>query len=382
LTTSLRYRLAARLGLDHARLDRDQIVPLQLLRGLAASGVVVEHLIERYVRRGAMPAGLPDFMTNLGQTGVATFFAISGFIMVYISLRGDRPPPTGPAFLRGRYLRIAPLYYLMTLLIVAFAWATHRVSTDPADRLPSAAEWLLSAAFIPHRGVSGLIQPVYALGWTLHYEMFFYLLFAIGLSLFARRGAYLVLGMIGVLVALGTGIDAPPDTIGLRILAYVFTRPIMGYFAIGIVIALLRHQLWRRLPVLPVPVLAMVLIVALAIATLDLHRATTMAAIATALAATVLPSPERRREGVFSNFSRAFGDASYSIYLTHSFLLGAFASLTASIAARGLPALALMAMLACALCFAAGWLTWRFVELPIAARIRGRRASEVALTAP
>ncbi len=364
-----------------ASVERDQIVPLQFLRGLAASGVVVEHLLERYARRGALPVGVPEFCAKLGQTGVATFFAISGFIMVFIALRNGRTTPSGPAFLRGRYLRIAPLYYLTTVAIVAYGWVTHIARPDPAYRLPTAAEWLFSAAFVPHRGVFGPIQPIYELGWTLHYEMFFYVLFAIGLSLWGRRGAFGVLGALGFLIAVGPFVDAPPDAYGLRVAAYVFTRPIMGYFAIGIAIALLRHRFLHRLPRLPVPIMAAILLLALLLAALDYNRATTMAAIAVALAVTILPCAAAGT-GRFAAFSRAFGDASYSIYLTHTFLLGAFAALTASAAMRGLPALTAMALLACLLCGIAGWLTWRWVELPIARRIRGRRPSEVELTAP
>lgn len=377
--------LVSRLFSRDAALDRDQIAPLQLLRGLAASGVVVEHLLERYVRRGAIPGDLPDFTTRLGQTGVATFFAISGFIMVYIALREGRRPPSGWSFLRNRFLRVAPLYYLMTVLIVLFGWLAQSMGarSGVASRLPTATEILLSFAFVPHRGANGLIQPVYGLGWTLHYEMFFYLLFAAGLAVLARRGAFLVLAVLGLLVAAGTGIDAPPDRIGISIAAYVFTRPIMAYFAIGIAIALVRHRIGDRLPVLPMSVIAVIAIAALGIAASNPNQIVAMAAIATAVAATVLTTPAttRQSEG-FAAFSRAFGNASYSIYLTHSFVLGAFATATAAIVARGVPALVAMAALACAVCFGVGWLSWRLIELPIAELLRGRRPSRAELVAP
>ncbi len=380
---SLRHRLIGRLRHRNVSLDRDQIAPLQFLRGVAASGVVIEHLLERYAKRGVMPGGLPDFTSNLGQTGVATFFAISGFIMVYISLRDDKRTVTGPAFLRSRFLRVAPLYYLTTLLMILFGWVTHAFGREPGYRLPNATELALSFAFVPHRGVRGLIQPIYELGWTLHYEMFFYLLFAAGLSLVARRAGILVLAALGLLVLAGTGIDAPPDMLGVRIIAYVFTRPIMGYFAIGIAIALLRHRFWHRLPILPVPTMTMILLAALSIAACDLGRGVTMLAVTVALGVTVLPSvPQDGSPGAMSTLSRAFGDASYSIYLTHSFLLGAFASATASIAASGTAALLAMTLLACLVCFAAGWITWRLVELPIADWLRGRRLSAAERVAP
>jgi exopolysaccharide production protein ExoZ len=373
----------ARFRPREPELDRDQIAPLQFLRGIAASGVVVEHLLERYLRRGAVANDLPDFTTVLGQVGVATFFAISGFIMVHISLRDGRNPPSGWAFLRNRYLRVAPLYYLTTILIVLFGWMSQRIGAAGSFTMPTATEFLLSFAFIPHRGANGLIQPVYLLGWTLHYEMFFYVLFAAGLALGARRGAYLVLGALCVLVIAGTGIDAPPDKVGLSVAAYVFTRPIMGYFAVGIGIALVRHRIGDRLPTLPVPLIATIAFAALVAAACAPSDRAAMAATAVALTATVLLTPAATsRPDAFSTFSRAFGNASYSMYLTHSFILGAFASATASIVARGTPALVAMAVLACVVCFAVGWLSWRLVERPIARVLRGRRQSQADLVAP
>jgi exopolysaccharide production protein ExoZ len=352
----------------------DQIVLLQFLRGIAASGVVVEHLLERYARRGALPGALPEFTTRLGQVGVATFFTISGFIMVFIALREPGRTPSGSAFLRNRFLRVAPLYYLMTLLIVMFGIVTQSFATTATRRVPSIMEVVFSLAFIPHRGNNGLIQPIYGLGWTLHYEMFFYLLFALGLSLLRRRGVLLVLGTLALLILIGMDSNAPPDVWGLAIVIYVFTRPIMAYFAIGIVIALIRRPLAKRLPVMSAPVIATLALITLGIAAATGERIVAMPAIAVAVSCTVMLDPgERWRTGVFSRFSRAFGDASYSIYLTHSFLLGAFAFVTARLASRGYVALGLLTAVACAGCFIAGLLTWRLVEVPITTRLRGRR---------
>ena len=364
---------------------RDRIETLQILRGLAASGVVVEHLLERYARRGALPGDLPDFAGRLGQIGVATFFAISGFVMVYIAIRPDRDPPSGRAFLWSRFARIAPLYYLTTLLAVACGWIVNRVGATPAYRLPTVTEMLLSFAFVPHRGVHGVIQPVYALGWTLHYEMAFYGLFALGLALWGRRGAGLVLVTLGLLLVAGTQVGAPPEAVGPRIVAYVFTRPIIGYFAIGMVIALVRQSAWGRLPVVSMRVTMPIVLSALAVATLDLSVVSTMIAIALALGLAVLPAPPAQASpgsvpGVSRVFGRAFGDASYSIYLTHSFVLGAFAAATAPMAARGAYGLLAMVGLGCIVCAVTGWLSWRLVELPIAARIR-RRTGGMAGTA-
>jgi len=351
------------------------IVPVQLLRGIAASGVVVQHVLERYARRGAVVDGLPAFVDRLGEVGVATFFAISGFIMVHIALNGATPP-TPIAFLRSRFLRVAPLYYLTTLAMLAFMAATRSFSTRGDVPLPGPTELVLSFLFIPHRGVRGVIQPVYELGWTLQYEMFFYLMFALGLAVLARRAGWAVLGALVMLVVIGIGIDAPPQRFGLPILAYVFTRPILLYFAVGIILALVRHRLGERLPSMPAMSVALLGIAALAVAAVAEGLVMPLIAVAVALGTAVLVRP-RYRDGPFRRMSQAFGDASYSIYLTHSFLLGAFAAVTAGVAGRGPVALLAMVLLACAACAIAGWIIWALVERPIDRLLRSRGRGRV-----
>lgn len=354
------------------------IVPLQLLRGVAATGVVIEHLLQRYGQRGALVGELPGFAERLGQTGVAAFFAISGFIMVHVAYRGDgagRDPSPGD-FLRSRYLRVAPLYYLTTLLMIAFEAATRAFSTRADARMPTLDELALSFAFVPHRGANGLIQPVYELGWTLQYEMFFYLLFALGLLLPGRRGGLAVMAALLALVAIGTGVGAPPVSRGVEIAAYVFTRPILLFFAVGIALGLLRRRWQARLPMLPAPVMALAGLAGLALAATRGEGAVALVGVGFALACNVLvraAPPVGRAGRSFAAASQGFGDASYSVYLTHSFLLGAFAAVTAPLAARGPVALVALLLLGGLCCTVAGWIVWRLVEVPIDRRLRGRK---------
>lgn len=375
--------------------DPAQIVPLQWLRGLAACAVVVEHLIERYARRGILPLDTPDFAGRMGQTGVFAFFAISGFIMVHISLRSEsaRGWRAGARFLRNRYLRVAPLYYLTTLLMILFAGATRSLGTHGDYRAPGVRELILSFAFVPHRGTEGNLQPVYGLGWTLNYEMFFYLLFAGGLMLGARRGAWAVLALLAVLITMGAGWHAPIEPIGWPVLAYVYTRPVMLYFAIGILVALLRDRLQVRTPAWPAWVMALGAAFALAIAVvgpggpggseMDRAQPATLAAITLGLMLCTIPTVRPGGAPWLERLSRALGDSSYSIYLTHSFLLGALAALSAPLIVKGgIVALVAMALLASLICFVAGWLVWRLVERPISDALRHRRLNPAEAVAP
>ena len=82
---------------------------IQHLRALAAIGVVLFHAAER--------SGLHF---TIGAAGVDVFFVISGFIM-WIITAGR--PVTPNAFLRERILRIVPLYWLATAVMVFGALA-------------------------------------------------------------------------------------------------------------------------------------------------------------------------------------------------------------------------------------------------------------------
>ncbi|MCR5875270.1 acyltransferase [Phenylobacterium sp. J426] len=137
---------------------------IQYLRGIAAFAVLVFHAAER--------AG-GHF--GVGAAGVDVFFVISGFIMWVVTCR--KTPSPGD-FLMRRVQRIVPLYWAATLLVVGVALAI----PGSFPNLQVSFEALLkSLFFVPYHDAGGLIAPLIVPGWTLNYEMFFYLLFAGGL---------------------------------------------------------------------------------------------------------------------------------------------------------------------------------------------------------
>ncbi len=344
----------------------DEIVQLHFLRSLAACGVVCGHLLSRYVRRGSIPEGVSAMLDGMGQARVAAFFAISGFILMHVALRRGNRRQSPVAFVHNRFLRLAPLYYLTTLLMVAYIWATQSFSTQPDRRLPNISEWISSFLFIPYRGDGGLLQPVYGLGWTLQYEMFFCLLFAVALMIGIRRAAWSLIATIIGLVLIGTQLAEPPGRWGPDVTLYYFTRPILSYFAIGLALALLRDRFARRLPILPQSIIVAIALGAMLWSSLDAERL--MIGVTAALGITVLTVqsiPTSRFGRRFQAISREAGRASYSTFLTHSFLLGGFATATASIAVRGPAWLMAMLILACVVTTIVGWLVWRLVESPI-----------------
>lgn len=161
---------------------------IQYLRGAAALAVVTFHALQ-WCNGGF----------DVGRAGVDVFFVISGVIMWRITAGRETAPL---AFLWRRFTRVAPLYWLATLFVAAIAqvWPAFL----PEVR-PGLTHLLLSLAFFPHLDPRGLPFPTLPPGWTLNYEMIFYLVFALALALpaSARARARLTAGILFTLVAVG-----------------------------------------------------------------------------------------------------------------------------------------------------------------------------------
>lgn len=206
---------------------------IQHLRAFAALAVVIFHAAERNDQHFA-----------IGAAGVDIFFVVSGFIMMAIT---DRRPLTPAAFLRDRFLRIAPSYWIVTSVMLLGAAA----GLFPNLRL-SLGHVLGSYLFIPVASPStGNFWPVLVQGWTLNYELFFYLAFAMVLLLPRWRLAALA-GTLGAVVLLGSAMQS--DEPGI---AAFYTRPLILEFAAGAVLA----KLWKH-RALPPPLAGGVLIAA------------------------------------------------------------------------------------------------------------------------
>ncbi|MFK7857999.1 MAG: acyltransferase family protein [Granulosicoccus sp.] len=108
-----------------------------------------------------------------GRFGVDAFFVISGYVMMLSTqASGDR-------FFLKRLIRIVPTYYALTIAVYLIAIAMpallNNTTADPVHLIKS-------LLFIPFDKNGIGHAPILFLGWTLNYEMYFYLLFAIALG--------------------------------------------------------------------------------------------------------------------------------------------------------------------------------------------------------
>ena len=182
---------------------RPKINALQALRAYAALSVMLGHgILEFHATKGtAMP-----FNEFPLVAGVDIFFVLSGFVMFHTStgLWGDKRAPL--RFWRRRFIRLVPLYWLFTSLMVATLLLLSRhVRSTEFDLWNVLSSYL----FIPSERPGGRIAPVLSLGWTLNYEIFFYCLFGLCLRFDRRRGLSLLIGGVTGIGGYGLGAFGP-----------------------------------------------------------------------------------------------------------------------------------------------------------------------------
>ena len=261
------------------------LVSVQYLRALAALAVVAFH---------------SGRATILGQAGVDIFFVISGFIMWMVTAK-----PVEPAqFLWHRVVRVVPLYWIATLVM-----AVHR-SSPLSDTVRSLLFW-------PYRDASGDLWPVLVQGWTLNFEMFFYLLFAATLMMPRRLQ---LLSLTAVLLSLGViGIVFQPHEAEL----HVYTSPLLIEFLAGVWLSEIVQR--GRIPGVKIAVAMLFVgllgfVVSLREPTPELWRFILWGGPSLLVVAGAICIELGRGMPTIKSL-KLLGDGSYSIYLFHPFIL-------------------------------------------------------------
>lgn len=303
------------------------IFSIQILRGIAALFVVIGHG-QGMARELAAATGrtFTTWTPVPWGVGVDMFFVISGFIIFYSSAKYESDAQPRRAFYAHRIARLVPLYWTATALFIALVATKKALGFAQADAFPSAREIIASLAFLPLDGTggNGLAFPVYDLGWTLNYEMYFYTLFALCLTSSHLRSAARVLSCLGGILLVGA-------LFGIDMLPFSFWRqPIVLEFACGIVVAVALRQGVS----LPAPArIALIVAGAVLIVWLPFgqpeavggtylngwSRFYTLGLPAALIIAGAALGPDIRKTAL-SAIPLQVGDASYSLYLLHPFV--------------------------------------------------------------
>ena len=331
-----------------------RIHQLQSLRFFAAALVLFGHVLMEARQHGSAAAQGWWYDLPWGG-GVDIFFVISGFIILFV---GERLPRGGFAaadFMVKRVIRIVPLYWLFTFMMAAvLVLMPSRVEEGPL----TATALVKSLLYIPFaQPGSGAVRPILGQGWTLHYEMFFYILFAGAIAVTTRRYLWTSVGL-AALMLLGAVAPLPVP------LAFVCT-PFLMLFIVGMTLA----HFHERLPAHGTGVTLLLFAAAIAWAGLFPHGADNdilfrmaqrgVPAIAMVYAILHWRTPPAWLTG---GAVPVLGDASYALYLSHPFVVNAclilFAKLHLGI---GLVFLVVASLTATSLSVG----LFRFVEVPV-----------------
>lgn len=333
---------------------------IQALRAVAALLVVLYHAFDMWGER--VDAAAPGVGWTNGAAGVDIFFVISGFVMVVSSRRLMGRPGAWLTFLRHRVVRIVPLYWLLTtakiVAVLLLPALVIRTSLDPSF---VARSYL----FLPVVDSAGHFRPVIPVGWTLTYEFLFYLFFAAALAVRVDvlRVVAPGLGLIAVLALART--DTWPDWT-------ILFDTIVIEFVFGVVLGKWTLRGFR----LPLPIAVALVVGGFAIILsvplgAENMRVLTWGVPAFAVVAGAV-SLESLVARALPRWLLALGDASYSIYLSHGFVLPALMLVIGKSLSPGLWAETLTILLCVFVSSIAGWILFIGVESPIMRALRRR----------
>lgn len=338
-----------------------QFDALQVLRALAAGLVVYQHAFANWTEKG-IGQGVAPLIDHLGEFGVKLFFVISGFIIVHTASQLPQGWDSAKTFWRRRIRRIVPLYWIFTTVYLAKSLLVGQ-SFSPHEILDS-------YFFVPYVNPLGLVQPILGVGWSLNYEMFFYMLFGALFFLPRRWHGPAVMALMTALAAARAAGWFGGEASGNAL--YHWADSIVLYFVAGVGVSLLARW-WRSAPR---PMLGQDAAAAVASAVVIgfafwSQRASEDQVLAWMPLACILPAilcvaAQSKPCSRGWRWLVIAGDASYSTYLVHGLVMGPLARLLARLGlAIGYYGFAVLSLVVCT---CAGYLVWRLVEKPLQSR--------------
>lgn len=334
---------------------------IQALRGVAALLVALGHIYVMETKTG--PDSLLGAWSVYGAVGVDLFFVISGFIMVHVTRDNARGSRAAGAFLVRRAARIYPLYWLVSLAVLL----VYIVRPDAVFSAYTLEPNLIKSFLLwpDYR------DPLLAVGWTLIYEMMFYVIFALSLLL-ARRRTGLFLGLWAAFIIIAQFALMDVD-ISKRPVLTLITSPLIFEFILGAALALCLPKLRKDTRMGSPLIIAGASLGILAVTVLSINGDAILGnfALRTPVFAgpcglIVLGLAARDRAGArVPKFMQALGDWSYSIYLTHILTLSVMSLLWRKFASDGLLDNAIMIPVLMAGSIAAGAATYYLAERPL-----------------
>jgi exopolysaccharide production protein ExoZ len=341
------------------------LVYIQILRFLAALAVVAFHVLGAPPKGFEAPESALTFALSYGGRGVDLFFVISGFVIFYATHSSKLTPAE---FLRRRVERIAPLYFFVIFTVTMLAITLPATFGTPDWYTPR--HIIKSLAFIAFTDGD---MPVVYVGWSLEYEMYFYLAVALLMALTRDVWRNIVV-MFSAVAILG---QLPGVAAALGNYAF-FADSMILEFVLGVIVGwvFVNGRIgW------PMPVAAACAIAAVLVSDPTSRVIVSGAPAACLVAAAAWASRKRIDPSWLERALARLGDASFSIYLAQVETV----SLASMAVARLFPAIPPLPLLIVTSCIvvALGLALNIFMERPLlklCRRLGGPRPTTSTLT--
>ena len=191
------------------------IFNLQILRGFAALNVALAHTIF-VAGQYNQNTNFLSYLDGWGINGVDIFFVISGFVMLHTQFKKKSSPIE---FIKARVVRIVPTYWVVSSLIILLFFINSNLFNNANFDL----KLIISSYFF----LSNLINnslPILNVGWTLEFEMFFYIIFALSLNFKNLKTVIIFTTLILILITLFSNQLLFVEFIFGMIIAYAYNK--------------------------------------------------------------------------------------------------------------------------------------------------------------
>lgn len=344
--------------------NMNKLENLQILRALAASLVVFGHAVGTYYEKvGPNLTGYHFSLDHMGDFGVKLFFCISGFIIFKSAASLDKGIFSAIDFSVRRIIRIVPIYWIATCIYALKLSLTGTVIT--------AKVLILSLFFIPYINSEGIPHPILGVGWTLNYEMFFYFILALSVLFIDKvRILFITSTILIFLIAFNSSSKSEVSDIGYTLLATHY----LLFFLLGMGLAKFSDKFVTNLSphnsiILISLATSLIFLTLFLLNTLELNPTKIilieLVSAFLIVLITVLPTrPLTKSLGsTIQQLLVKAGDASYSTYLFHGFIMGVSGRIVYHITFLHNPYL--FASLMLIVCTTGGYFVYRLIESPI-----------------
>ncbi|HMI60390.1 MAG TPA: acyltransferase [Puia sp.] len=362
---------------------------MQVARGIAALIVVCHHVTAAdvfYFRFNSFSG-----FFSPGWSAVDFFFVLSGFIIYYIHARDLGHKDRWKRYITKRLVRIYPIYWVVALFFLVLVFAGNgngQVARNDVSDVFHRPAYLLRSLFL----IAQPSTPFYSVSWSLCFEVFFYLVFGLGI-LIDKRAIWLL----------------PVVYFGLNIAQLVNPHLFTGNFLAGFLSAnyhfefllgMLTAWTYRRTDQTNVgkPMIRWLWIPGLLLFALTWQGSLVNEAvfgkytvysrlsygISSALIILSIAQWEEIIETRFNRFLLLLGDASYSLYLIHTLALAILFKLFVRLGIHGQVAWVsfLLFVVSVPICVLAGIVLHRKVEKPLLSVLNRKVPAKLSVKTP